>query len=96
MTYPAAARLFYVCLLVWFFGGFAALNSLGLFNYFGLIIGVIWIAGYWLSEVVLICPVCGQRVGKSKSGYYAPWVGPKCRYCEADLSQHRVSLHRQK
>ena len=92
MTYPTIARLFYLVSLTTFFGGAILLESLGLFKYLGLVVLAIVLVGAWLSRIALRCPVCGESVGRSKHGFYGPWIGPLCRYCGADLSQRRVSL----
>jgi hypothetical protein len=96
MTYPTAARLFYILVLPIFLGAGFLLDYLGKFQYIAFVVFGIVAFGAWLSEVVLRCPVCKERVGRSRNGYYAPWTGPRCRYCEADLSQLRISLHREK
>jgi hypothetical protein len=92
MTYPAAARLYYILVLPIFLGSGFLLDHFGLFQYFIIVIVAIVASGGWLSKVVLRCPVCGESVGRSKNGYYAVWIGPKCRYCGSDLSARKISL----
>jgi hypothetical protein len=92
MTCPQAARTFYIVVFIAFFAGAVLLDLIGHFQYMAIVMVLIVAAGGWMSRVVFRCPVCRESVGRSKNGYYAPWIGPRCRYCESDLSRSKVSL----
>jgi hypothetical protein len=93
VTYPYFARLFYMCVPVFFLGGAIILDSLGLFQYFGLLMVLIFVLALG-ARSLLSCPVCKKWVGQSKGGVYWPWFGPKCRYCNSDLTNRRISFKR--
>jgi hypothetical protein len=77
LTYPIAARTFYVLVLPVFYGSFFLLHHFGLFKFFPLVLFGIVGCGAWLFRAVLRCPVCNESVSRSKSGYYAAWIGPR-------------------
>jgi len=92
MTYPTFARLLYVFTIVAFLGGAFLLDYLGLWKYFALLLFSIFFLSAGARVKLLRCPICRESVGRSKTGYFAPWIGPNCRYCGSDLSKRHVVL----
>jgi hypothetical protein len=93
MTYPTAARIRYLVIIP--FIGMGPLLDLprGKALFF-LGFALIFMFLGWMNTVVLRCPMCNRYAGKSKHCYQAPWDGPDCRWCGADLSTTKVSYRR--
>ena len=92
MTYPTVAKSFYMLMFVSFLGAGFLIDYLGHFEFFIFVLLFVLLLNVWVSKALLRCPVCRESVGRSKSGYYAPWIGPSCRYCGSDLSKRHVNF----
>jgi hypothetical protein len=93
MTYPTAARVRYLVIILFIaMGPLLDLPRGKAFFFLGFALFVIFLR--WMNSVVLRCPVCKRYAGKSKHGYQTPWDGPDCRWCGADLSTTKVSYYR--
>jgi hypothetical protein len=92
MTYPTASKLRYCLMPVLFVGGALILAHQGRLQSLPGLAIIIVIGSLWVTFTILICPVCFDSVEKTKSGIYLPWIGPKCRHCEADLSLRQISF----
>ena len=92
MTYPTASKLRYCLLPVLFVGWGYILAEERNFDRLLLLSFVILVMSGWMTFVILKCPVCFASAEKSKSGFYIPWVGPRCRHCDSDLSSHQISF----